>query len=243
MFEWKAEEGKLLKEPIRTWGEFKGTFELEHSVSREDKIEFIDRMTDGNMSYLINLYEKYKADEKSLPKEKYGGVKTVSLVAWLKRNDPKGECTRTSYGLGEINVLGRQLRNFEHKTAYSIYDNGVDEYFHKILQKCLVEEKQYVRSHDEYFIACEKLQKGLNTGRYDTFGTSVIFGTDGLYIAGKVNSDERRRMTLDELNYLLDLNGQVEEFREMLRKENKVRIDKPMGKEPDLKKIKDFYER
>lgn len=57
MFEWKIEELKLYHQ--------KGViYDCEHTVSREDKIAFVDGLQDGKLSYILNLFEKFKEDEK-----------------------------------------------------------------------------------------------------------------------------------------------------------------------------------
>lgn len=57
MFEWKIEELKLYHQK----GEI---YDCEHTVSREDKIAFVDGLQDGKLSYILNLFEKFKEDEK-----------------------------------------------------------------------------------------------------------------------------------------------------------------------------------
>lgn len=53
MFEWKIEELKLYHQ--------KGViYDCEHTVSREDKIAFVDGLQDGKLSYILNLFEKFK---------------------------------------------------------------------------------------------------------------------------------------------------------------------------------------
>lgn len=68
-------------------------YDCEDSVSREDKIAFVDSKTDGKLSYLLSLIEKFNADKDNLPKKDsmFGEpeVKTTSLKAWIKRNDTK----------------------------------------------------------------------------------------------------------------------------------------------------------
>ena len=82
MFEWKIEELKLYHQKGGIILGKEKIYDCEHTVSREDKIAFIDGLKDGKLSYILNLFEKFKEDEESLPKDKWGDVKTVSLKAW-----------------------------------------------------------------------------------------------------------------------------------------------------------------
>ena len=83
MFNWKVEEMKLMNSKKN----FNGAYFLEDEVSREDKIAFVDSMQDGKLSYIIAMIRKFESERDSMPKSQWGKVKTVSLKAWLKRND------------------------------------------------------------------------------------------------------------------------------------------------------------
>lgn len=99
MLEWKVEDMRLREEAINEnlkWSSyevFKNTystpyiFKCENAISKEEKIKFVDEMTNGKLSYVINLVNKFDNEKETLPKDSYGEVKTVSLKAWLKRND------------------------------------------------------------------------------------------------------------------------------------------------------------
>lgn len=95
MFEWKVEEMALMNNHADVYnGRYKTTvYACEGSVSREDKIAFVDSMADGKLSYLLSLIEKFNSDKENLPKKDsmFGEpeVKTTSLKAWIKRNDTK----------------------------------------------------------------------------------------------------------------------------------------------------------
>lgn len=83
MFEWKVEEQKLTKHKNIING--KTVYACESTISREDKIAFVDSMQDGKLSYILELAEKFKQDKETLPKDKWEDVKTVSLKAWIKK--------------------------------------------------------------------------------------------------------------------------------------------------------------
>ena len=85
MFNWIVEEMKLMNSKKN----FNGTYFFEDEVSREDKIAFVDSKQDGILSYLMMIIEKFNQDVDNMPKDQWGNVKTVSLKAWIKKNDTK----------------------------------------------------------------------------------------------------------------------------------------------------------
>ena len=60
MFEWKIEELKLYHQKGGIILGKEKIYDCEHTVSREDKIAFIDGLKDGKLSYILNLFEKFK---------------------------------------------------------------------------------------------------------------------------------------------------------------------------------------
>lgn len=142
MFTWNVEEQKLRKNQY-TIGRIK-IYNCENSTSREDKIAFVDSMQDGKLSYILELSEKFEQDRKNIPKDKWGYVKTVSLKAWIKKNDTKyGQPiidTEYKYGSFYICSVERNICSIAQKSCYDYYDDIVDEVFHRQLTKC--EEKR-----------------------------------------------------------------------------------------------------
>ena len=157
MFEWKVEEMALMNNHADVHnGRCKITvYACEDSVSREDKIAFVDGMTDGKLSYLLSLIEKFNADKESLPMDNWGYIKTVSLKAWIKRNDTKysQKVIDDYYHYGKYNLLGCERDiTMECNGEYDYYDDLVDEVFRRQLMECEKEERKYFDEHDEYSI-------------------------------------------------------------------------------------------
>lgn len=244
MFEWKPEDGRLMKERLSY---NKKTYEFEGDVSREDKIQFLNSLND-KFTTVIELFDKFSKEKADMPKDCFGGVKTVSLKAWLKRND-EHRIFDAEYrygklrGLSGINMPERYIES-NVKSGYDYYDDFVDETFRRTLQNtCLREEREYFRSHDEYQALVDKTQQALSNGEFYTFGIPVVYGTDGIHISDDKH-ENYRRATLEELKALWDKNEQVREFVEMLTKEGVgFDYDNQLGDAPDRKKMKEYYGR
>lgn len=223
MFEWKVEEMTLMKNHTNAYrGIYKVTiFDCENSVSREDKIAFVDNMTDGKLSYILSLIEKFNADKENLPKDKYGKVKTASLKAWVKRNDTRYQQKVIDdwYQYGKYNLLGceRYIQS-DTKGQYDYYEDLVDEIFHRQLMKCEGEERKYFREHDEYSI----LKKRYREKNYDTtFGVRICEWSTGILTIADDNDNERD-ITIDELKELLSKYEQLDALVKKLTEETHI---------------------
>jgi len=213
MFEWKLEEMKLLNEKGGIFFGGEKIYNCEHTVSREDKIAFVDKMQDGKLSYLLSLIDKFNEDLPRLCKDRYGYVKSTSLIAWIKRNDieKKYKVIDYQFNYGQYRLLGIQrfiTRN--RRTPYDTYDDLVDEAFHRQLKECKKEEYRYFLEHDEYSILVAKVRQMVNK-HATTFGVRV-----GIHSSGKlsVNDEEynNRPFTMEELKLLYEKYEQLENF-------------------------------
>lgn len=227
MFEWKVEEMKLMNNHNDIYG---GTYKTnvyscESSVSRDDKIVFVDSMQDGKLSYILSLIEKFNADKESLPKKDsmFGEpeVKTTSLKAWIKRNDTKYERPLIDdwFKYGKYNILGceRNIQN-SYKGTYDYYEDLVDEVFRRQLMECERKEEKYFSEHDERSILEKKFNEKLN--QYGTtFGADIWTGTGGVQVG---DSDKMRKLTIDELKELLSKYEKLDELVEKLTKETHI---------------------
>lgn len=237
MFEWKAEEmvltnsAKTIEVPKRhTCNGIKyekvKVYDCEDKVSREDKIAFVDSFTDGKLSYILSLCEKFDNEKTNLPQANaYGDVKTVSLIAWLQRND-KGYSRAVfsrNYNYGSFTILSssRFIQHYNKKSAWDLYDDLVDECFHRQLINCEKMEKKYFEEHDEYCIHLSKLR---DKGSHITFGVPLVFWSTGkIEIRDEQNKELTREITLEEIKELLAKHEQVEAYIEKLSQETKIR--------------------
>lgn len=227
MFEWKVEEMALMNNHADVYDAgYKVTiYACENSVSREDKISFVDRMTDGKLSYLLSRIEKFNADKSSLPKE-YGmlgepKVKTTPLKSWIKLNDTKysKKLIDDCFKYGNYNLLGCE-RNIQsnQKGDYDYYDDLVDEAFRRQLIECEREEQKYFHEHDEYSILKKKFEEKQNQYR-TTFGAKIWIGTGGVQVG---DFGKRRKLTINELKELLSKYEQIDALVEKLTKETHI---------------------
>lgn len=215
MFEWKVEELKLRKEYESKNNKRNFTFNCEYQTDKADKIAFVDAMQDGKLSYIVNLAEKFAQEKETLPKDKYNNVRTVSLKAWLNRNDiAKLFDTRFSYGSVCFCGIRTDIQSINTKRGFWLYDDFVDEVFHAQLMECLQQENHYFDTHDEYTIMKHRLLQ--NMQKYGTtFGVIISYSSNGaVEISGEdANGDTHSRpITMGECEELLAKYAQFEQL-------------------------------
>ena len=207
MFTWKLEELQLYKE---CEGKPKThIFECEAETSREDKIAFVDSLTEGQLSYVLGLIDKLKEEKDTLALDQWGDIKTVSLIAWIKRNDTKyGNpivSTYCTYGMAKVLGVGRYIQR-EGET----HDDYVDKVFHAALVECVEKERDYFLAHDEYSILKEKFR---NRGFDSSFGVKIFDYSDKMVVEDEEGNG--RPITLEELK---DLNAKCEQVLALIEK-------------------------
>lgn len=216
MFDWNVEEMKLINSP-KTEVEgrhVKGMVcDCELTTSREDKIAFVDRMNEGKLSYLLSLCEKFEMEKDSLPKtaSRYGldKINTNSLIAWIKRNETRfnGHMFDTTYHYGNFFLLGAE-RNIlaNYAKTYDLYDDFVDEVFHRQIEKCMDMEREYFTAHDELSVLKKKLEEYRLTYRTN-FGLSLDWNMQLRFADGTP-----RELTLEEAKKLLATYEKLEAY-------------------------------
>lgn len=202
MFEWKVEDMALMNESGGLLVGKEKIYACESKTPREDKIAFVDSMQDGKLSYFLNLIEKFNVEKESMPKDKYGYVKTVSLRAWLMKNDTRNIIDK-SHNYGQFYLLGCTRRITTNSQAYyDIHEDFVDEIFHRQLKKCVESERSYFLAHDEYSILKAEFKE--RSEKYNTtFGVIIAMSSDGSVSVCKDDCSESRAITIGELKYLL----------------------------------------
>lgn len=231
MFTWNVEEMKLMNETFKYFIGNERIYDDEYNVnvSREDKIAFVDSMQDGKLSYILSIIDKFNKEKDTLPKDNYGYVKTVSLRAWLKRNDTGYDrpVFDNWYHYGHYSLLGseRSLNTlYSTKGGYDFYDDFVDECFHRQLKECERLERKYFKEHDEYSILKTKLIKNIDKFN-TTFDVNIKWSSDGnIYIYEKYEVNEStksrdKKITIEELKELIDKYNKLEDYIKELSKE------------------------
>lgn len=221
--EWKVEELKLYNQKGGLFIGKEKIYDCESKVTREEKIAFIDNLIDGKLSYLLDLIDKFNKDKENLPKDNWGEVKTVSLKAWINRNDKRYErkIIDNTYTIGEYRLLGcKRNINSDYKGTYDTYDDLIDELFHRQLEECERVEKKWFLEHDEYSILKEKFRnKKYNT----TFGVNISTWGSGRICICDEKSENERDITLNELKELLAKYEELDKLVEKMTSEVNIK--------------------
>ena len=207
---WNIEEQTLSKpfvfkgnEPIYVW---------ESQTSREDKIAFVDEYTNGELSYILALGEKYQQEEPKMPHDGYGAVKTVSLRAWIKKNDT--QCiidNHCHYGNIHSNIVSRYIQHFDQCGAYDTHSDVVDEAFHRTLKKLAAKEKEWFNTHDEGKILEDRIEKYSN--KFGDIIPLMFSSSEGVLLYTKENGKytNERKPTVPELRKLVSCYEKIED--------------------------------
>lgn len=229
MFNWKVEEMALRNEKGNTYiGGKTKVYRAESETSREDKIAFIDSMNDGKMSYLLGLKEKFDADKESLPKDSWGDVKTVSLKAWINKNDKKYTypIIDNHYHYGSVQILGCERRigsDFNVKRAYDTYSDFVDECFHRQLIRCEDMEDKYFKEHDEGCILDASIRDYARK-YYTTFGAHIVISSSDGCLLRDEKSNSERKLTVEEQRELISKYEQIDALVAKLSAETNIKF-------------------
>ena len=210
MFEWKVEDMVLLNQKGGVFLGKEKIYDCEHKVSREDKIAFVDGLQDGKLSYVLALVEKINEEMESMPKDSYGNVKTVSLKAWIKRNDDR-KLLDDNYRYGDIRFIGgRNIGSISLKGGYDTYEDYVDEVFHRQLKECEKEERRYFLEHDEYSILKATFREHQDKHR-TSFGVNILTCSDGkISVYDGEDYKISREITMEELRELISKYEQID---------------------------------
>lgn len=214
-YKWNVEDMQLMNEKCNVFIGIEKIYDDENKLSREEKIEFLDKMNDDKISYMLKLADKFQEDKDKLSKDKYGYCKDASLRAWLKKNDYRDIVDTSKTFIGSITLVDydsfgygrRNIQNINLKATRDSYEDFVDELFHRQLKECEKQEKQYFNKyyyykheHDEYRILSKKVSDYMY--KYDiSFGKEIWHSGDRLFFKDNQSCLERD-LTLDELKVL-----------------------------------------
>ena len=178
-------------------------------------------MQDNKLSYILALSKKFEKDKKDMPTDNWGDVKTVSLKAWIKRNDERN-LIDNSYQYGSVRFMGgRSIQCINRKGGYDTYEDYIDEIFHRQLKECENLEHKYFLEHDEYSILKRKFR---DRNHDTTFGVSIGSCSDGSIFVYDINdSSKRRDITIEELRYLLEKYDELDKLVRKITEETNIR--------------------
>lgn len=220
---YKKEELKFLNmdkfNPITGKGK---VFSIENELTIDDKIRFIDEVKDGVATYLLNILNKWENEKETLPKDNYGGVKTVSKKAWIKRNDTR-KIIDIDFNIGKYYLFGTKYEKMSLICPTSEYGNRfmytdsniVNQWFHDLCVKLYQEEKAYFKTVDPIHIKIKEVKDYAN--RYHIYFDSKKVND----IAW--NGDENA--TESELDIYLEAYKKIETYINDITKEVKSKLN------------------
>lgn len=237
IMEYRIEDCKLYNEKKHGGTIINGNFiyEMESKFSTEEKIKFIDenyelRGHKNACTYMLNLINKYLVEKDNLPKDTYGYVKTVSLKAWLKKND-FWKVVDDRYHYGSYCFAMREYSNFATLTPRPTWTSNtpyynqegkiVDLWFHDVLEILYHEEMKYFNDHNSLILKIRKIVDYRNL--YGSFGIKKIdlVASNGLSV---LDSEWRRTfhhspITEEEIDKMLKVYEDYDKFAKAKTKE------------------------
>ena len=236
MFEWKIDDYKLYKEAKEYNFELcmLRIFSIENETSEKDKIDFVDNLTDGMLSYILNLANAFDKDSAGMRKDKSGNVYRNSLLAWLKKNDKRNVMITTTFGFGSVDTEKLNDGKFYFPKWYIGNINGktyasgathnersyADLVFHYVLKDFCKKEIEHFESRSDYYdILTRDAKTVLN--RYGAFGSNLCVSSDGTISVYKNDPyKEQRKLTVKELKSLVAKGYEAQKVIKELSKEH-----------------------
>jgi len=225
---WEVSEGFVRGlEHVKEYG--KVSFSIEDSLSVEDKTVIMDAHTDGLLSYMLNLIEKFRVGYKSIKCVKDTiCFNANSYKAWIRRNDTMD----IVYGDGTFRILNDNYSLWGYSgVCYSrkTPDTLVNECFNKLLKKLLKEENQYFIENDSDCLFVEKVCDNLSNYGYEDSWVFRLTPSSDIGIVTKYfqseghsiqwhNYADGSKLTIEEVKQLDKALAPVEEkYQAMLR--------------------------
>ena len=217
-------------------------FGWEHSMSEKEKIDFIDTYYKKNnqtgwATYMLDLINKYLSEKGNLPKDSWGSVKTNSLKAWLRRNDPR-KVIDDHYHYGSYYFLGRDYSDFgtltarpswgsEGKTPYYNEEGKILHlWFHDFLKECYEAEKKYHIDHDPTVLKIRKISElGKKYGEFGIRKFGITVG-NGISVLDKdwVRTFNEVQITEDDIDKMLEVYEDIDSLMTAKTKEIQDRL-------------------
>lgn len=211
MFRWNKEELRFKNIKAEPFGTLRKAFEdFASSVSYQDKFEFLDMGHDYKLTEIKRIVDLYRASRDELKYDSYGSVKTVSLRAWIKRNDP-AHVFDIEYSVGhtkgfypEAYLQDLALVN-DIKGVGDRFENWVNNLFVETCYKLRTEEINYFNSTDPYEVAKTALRQ--YSERYSTtFNKHLGFCSDGnifVYEDGEGEDVKKHNISIIEISEMI----------------------------------------
>lgn len=226
MFTWNKEELKFKNMKAQPFGTLWKSFDdFASTVSYQDKFEFLDMRNDYKLTEIKRIVDLYRATRDERKYDSYGSVKTVSLKAWIKRNDP-AHIFDIDYSVGRTKgfyqaafLQDLALVN-DINGAGDRFENWVNKLFVETCYKLREEEIAYFKSTDPYEIAKTSLRDYAE--RYSTtFNMHLGFCSDDrifVYEDDDCSDDKKHEISLVEISEMLKKYRLLEKVDKLLTK-------------------------
>jgi hypothetical protein len=141
-------------------------FSIESDLAEEEKVEILDKYSDGLATYMISLINKWNNEKDSLPKDQWNDPKSVSKNAWIKKNDTK-KIIYISYNQAiSYNMFGGKHKTldticgtmeYSHNMAYT-GNSIINQWFYDFCETQLKKEQQWFKENDPKQIKLKQLK-------------------------------------------------------------------------------------
>lgn len=215
-YTWNVEDYKLMKERDNKAIRWKNEviFDDVFRYSEAEKIAFVDSMTNGKLTKIINAINAYTKDSDVIKKDDWGYPKKNSLNAWIKRNK-FDDVVDTNYSSGEFTIFGmrRTLWNANEKSPYDNLANLINEAFNRTLHYLANEETKHFNDNDLYVIKFRAVRNHPYTGAVVDYG----YSSDGRIWVG--DEDNRRYLTIEDMDKILEAADNIKAYAEKVKSE------------------------
>lgn len=148
-------------------------FKIETELTQDEKLAFIDLITDGAGSQLLQLMEKWESEKVDLPQDRHGNVKTVSKKAWHKRSVPSSKWfSINNESIYKYWFIGHSYAGFDNECQSGLSYGGkhiVHQWFHDLAYNLKREEIKHYRDNSPFYQKLERIQKyGEHFGLFDS---------------------------------------------------------------------------
>lgn len=209
MFEWKVEDLALMNQKFSIVIGDEKIYTCENTLPVEEKLVFLDKMYKGAMSQILLLITEFKKKKGSLEKDKFGAVTPNAMRKWVSEQDTS-VIINTNNGNFFIGNFKGNIDTVFLRDYHKIYNNIVDEVFHRTLMYLEREEIAYFKSTDKYCISTSSLREMMRK-YHTTFGIDLIDYCGDIYIRGK-DARSKRPLTIEEINILIDKYNQLQKY-------------------------------
>jgi len=140
-------------------------YAIEKELSLEDKIKIVDIFENNIATYMLDIINKWEDEKDSLSKDQWENPKTVSVKAWIKRNDPK-KIIDTEFKIGKYYLFERRFESLDIKCpsteyGYSLEYTGehvVNQWFHNLCAILYKAELKWFKENDSLQIKINKVK-------------------------------------------------------------------------------------